>query len=316
MLYNQELGFFPHSKPRGFLYKITKNGKTNHLHGSLHLPMESTALVSEQTKSAFEEAKLIIFENFMPDETEILLQQEKIKDQIVSWVVDNIDTLLTAKVNPYAIKIMSTIEHWNHEELPIIAYEQAFDAVIERTDALKEMIPLGEPGIESQFYIKANELHKPCAGLEIYSEAKRAHFGLDLSCEEQLEVVCHFLPQLEDKNIELMLNTMKAAYISHDLAKLMTITCAKFVNPLKIPAVDKYVQKFVHERDEIMALNAEKYLEEGDAFITVGASHLVGITEILSGKGFTVEPIYEGPLVHSISEFSRPLELSLNGSPI
>ncbi|MBA2656035.1 MAG: TraB/GumN family protein [Tatlockia sp.] len=63
---------------KSVLFKITKDGKTNHLYGSMHYPIEETNFLSIEAKTAFEEAECIVFEMLTNNQDELQCERTSI----------------------------------------------------------------------------------------------------------------------------------------------------------------------------------------------------------------------------------------------
>jgi uncharacterized protein YbaP (TraB family) len=58
---------------------------------------------------------------------------------------------------------------------------------------------------------------------------------------------------------------------------------------------DRFIQRIIYDRNQHMLERMEPYLQNGGAFIAVGASHLPdtkGLLQLLEGKGYKINKVY------------------------
>jgi len=293
--------FFKSQKPNGLFYKISQNEQTSYLYASIHRGPADIHVLSDEVFHAFTAAKVVVFEEFIKTSEEMEQEQSKIRDRIFDWVFENQAASLAPE-----IKAKLAIIKQSHEDFtdlaPIESYHVFCEKIANKIELYRQ---LDQIKFEDHLKQRADELSIPCAGLENYSDAYCAFLGLGLTRQEQIEVVHHFLPTLDQTNIYEYFKNIVHTYLARDLERHVSYAFEKFSNPEGIPCVDKYFRLFVTERDILMASNMEPYLKEGEAFITIGAAHLPGVIKELSAKGYTVESIEEGPRTHPINSVQK-----------
>ncbi|GMR07855.1 MAG: TraB/GumN family protein [Gammaproteobacteria bacterium] len=99
---------------------------------------------------------------------------------------------------------------------------------------------------------------------------------------------------LQDRHaISEQINTLTEAYLARDLKQLQEIG-EKFA-PRDDPIAKRLMQRLIDDRNLTMVKRMQPQLEEGGAFIAIGALHLPGrhgILALLAEKGYRVRVVY------------------------
>ncbi len=148
--------------------------------------------------------------------------------------------------------------------------------------------PSGLP-LDLDLATRAEQAGKPVSGLETVSEQIDPIAALPT--EEQValvkDVVCHFDILQQD------IQQMKRLYLQRDLAGL--VSAANRYELAETPRHRHLLQKLLFERNGRFFQRMDPYLQQGAAFIALGALHLPGergLLALLERAGYTVEPIY------------------------
>jgi len=95
-------------------------------------------------------------------------------------------------------------------------------------------------------------------------------------------------------DIDVMHAELLAAYRRRDLSELMTISEADMQQGDQRLA-DEFRQRLLVDRNHRMAERMEQYLQQGKAFVAVGALHLPGedgLLNLLEQQGYTLRCLY------------------------
>lgn len=294
-----------------FLYQIIKDGKKSFLYGTTHFRFPGVGDLSLEAKTSFEEASSLVLENYMNDEAAFSLEMQILNDALLKWFEDNVEGISDYPSNfikannckklPEEIrKFTEFFKFW--DSTPIFQYHILFASKL--AEALGRRVTLADqPSLkfEEALKLKAQELKIPCFGLEHWSDATIVYAGLGLHYTEQLEVVSHLLPQLEDAYIDNWVTMMAKACEARDLEEVIKISFGRLpVNPMGTTSIDRYTQNFVYDRDRIMASNMKPFIDKGGAFIAIGCAHLKGVIRDLALQGYKIEPIQERSLEYSV----------------
>jgi uncharacterized protein len=150
----------------------------------------------------------------------------------------------------------------------------------------------GAAFLDKQIATDAAKAGKHVVGLETYAEQLAALN--DLPMELHLKSLIETL-QLGDKMSDIN-ETMIALYLKGDIGAIMPMLQAMEPNPSAEQDKDyaNFEQRIVLDRNKVMATRAAPTLNQGNAFMAVGALHLPGdqgLVALLRAQGFTVTAI-------------------------
>ncbi len=144
---------------------------------------------------------------------------------------------------------------------------------------------LGLP-LDMQLQLQATLQGKEIYGLETMSE-QIAVFN-DMSMVDQVDLLKEALAL----HVELgrQFDVLMQAYLARDLAQLMAI-----VDQPKQQRSDAFaamMDRLLGRRNTVMLERMRARLQEGNAFIAVGAAHLPGLLQLLEDAGYRVSAVY------------------------
>ena len=148
----------------------------------------------------------------------------------------------------------------------------------------------GQPPLDQMLQNRAAERGLPLHSLETIEEQIMVFAGL---AERDLLEMLDLTVALNDQ-IEPLFVTMKKAYLAGDTGTLHRL---KDEMSSDTPAAvrDLYDNRLIHDRNRIMAERMADRLEEGGAFIAIGALHLAGeqgVLNLLVQQGYKVTRVY------------------------
>ena len=130
---------------------------------------------------------------------------------------------------------------------------------------------------------------KPTYGLETMDEQLEVFNGLPM--EDQIQLLSEAL-KFQSKSATQTKQLLKA-YLERDLAQLAAIS-DRYQNQAG-PAYDKLMDRLLAKRNHRMIERMRPRLEEGNAFVAVGALHLPGengLLNLLEKQGYQLTPLY------------------------
>ncbi len=148
----------------------------------------------------------------------------------------------------------------------------------------------GEPAFDFWLQGEARRRGKALHGLESYAEQMEIFDGL--SEAEQVALVADLLDDYE--HIVAQFNTMFRAYLKRDTATLMAVA-NDYSGVDDAEAARRLAERLIDDRNHIMAERMVPLLEQGRAFVAVGALHLPGeegILSLLQQRGYRVTRLY------------------------
>jgi hypothetical protein len=152
-------------------------------------------------------------------------------------------------------------------------------------------MPVPETGrvLDVVLFQRAQQAGKPLHGLETIAEQLEVFDGLPL--EDQVGLLRDAVEQVD--GLDAMLAELLAAYKRQDLAAMMAI------NEAAMAAGDQrlageFQRRLIVDRNHRMAERMEPWLNQGGAFVAVGALHLPGeqgIVSLLRQRGYSVRAV-------------------------
>lgn len=150
--------------------------------------------------------------------------------------------------------------------------------------------PSAGPVVDVRLYQSAVAAGKPALGLETAKEQLDILDALPLA--DQLAMLKETVNQLPKR--DKLLQQMYRAYEHRDLGRLEMLSTQDAA--ADDPALAKRLTTALVDRRNVrMAARMTPYLEEGGAFVAVGALHLPGpkgLLQLLREKGYRVTPVY------------------------
>lgn len=144
--------------------------------------------------------------------------------------------------------------------------------------------------LDFALYQAARRAGKPIYGLERMDE-QIAYFDT-MPLADQRALVRDAVKQYA--SLDVMLGQMRRAYLARDLDALAAIN-RRFQRGSDPALVQRFMRRFITERNRLMAERMQPRLREGGAFVAVGALHLPGpegLIALLRARGYRLEAIY------------------------
>jgi len=269
-------------KPRRFLmWKATSPTATVHLVGSIHVGDQGLYPLPAEVESAFTAAKVLVVEinikNTDLARTAGLVQQKGMyggEDSLSKHISRETSTALD--------------DFCSKHNLPRAAIEQAKPWFVAVTVTALSWQQAGEDpklGIDMHFL---DESKPPQRIDELETVESQLALLAEATEDEQRALLASSLKQ-SDKTKE-MIKQIQAAYVSGDPAAL-----EKIMEEQAETGSKTLTKKFLDDRNVTMASKIEEYLKgKGQAFVVVGAAHIVGdkgIARMLRDRGYKVEQV-------------------------
>lgn len=141
--------------------------------------------------------------------------------------------------------------------------------------------------LDTMLYQLAVEQNKEVHGLE--TPAEQLGVFESMSMDEQVAMLESTLRRLPE--MSTLIEEMIQAYVADDLLKLANLGMSAMKESGGVD--DRFIKRINDDRNRRMVERMMPRLEEGGAFVAVGALHLpfeTGILNLLEGRGFTVSP--------------------------
>lgn len=152
--------------------------------------------------------------------------------------------------------------------------------------------PRAESGmfLDLMLHSRAHRQEKEIAGLESVDEQLAFFRGLDE--HEEIALLKASVASRDDR--ESAMEELIGAYLERRPERLLSLSERQLAE-LPEALGKRFHREIISERNRVMAERLETHLEEGGAFVAVGALHLYGedgLVELLGQRGYTVECVY------------------------
>jgi uncharacterized protein len=292
-------------------FKITApNGQVSHLFGTFHGTDPKITQVPMEIKQAFDSAKQCIFESDQTISPSKRLQiREMVVESFKKWEItrknagDAFEKYQTHALD-YCREVSGLTdkpEIWEKAKPAVVQNLQGTTPIVFTLNLLEDqnetqkylIASAGKDRLDELLIKAAIQKNKPTHSLETADITNNAFHGFALSFQEQLEFY-YFAQTLLQKGLEKSsLAKVQQLYLQGDTKGVLAYShpCMHENAP---EAVKKYYKTLITQRDMNFVNNMIPFLEQGDSFVAIGATHLDGVINELLAKGYTVDPVSLG----------------------
>lgn len=261
---------------QGMLWKLEKPGvKTNYLYGTIHISDTEVTVLPNLVEQALLDSEHFVMEA-LPDVEEMMAFSKTMffnDGQLLAMFLD-------APVYERTKEILATY-HLGHDAVSVMKPWAAFLMMNYPSDQ-------GEV-LDLVLLAMAQQNGASVAGLETMKEQAAIFNQLNLDDQAKLltDTVCHYDIVKEDFSI------MKTLYLDRDLGGLYR-HANRYTMVLE-PVYEKLLKNLIEDRNHTMAKRMQKVLDQGNAFVAIGAMHLTGeegVLSLLEQQGYRVSAVY------------------------
>lgn len=260
------------------LWKVeTERGAVSYLFGTIHIDDPRVTALPEPVKNSIDSAKIVVLEMKLTPELQVLMAQavmlppeQKLSDLLPADLYHSV--LGAMGKRGYPDEVTARLQPW---------------AI---TMTLSMPPPRTGEFLDKQIYDRALTDGKQVMGLET-AEEQLAIFR-DLTLADQQSLLRVTLKDIE--KMPEMMETMTRAWLQRDMDKLIAMN-EESISELPQSLQRRFGRRLLETRNHRMAERALPILQEGGAFIAVGALHLAGdegLVALLREKGIKVTPVY------------------------
>jgi hypothetical protein len=265
---------------KGLLWQITKPGLTqSYLFGTIHSEDHRVNKLPPIVYSRFKQAKSVSLELLMDIPTIM-----KSASAMFFTGEQSLDKILDKKLFAQVVKALQQYH------MP--------PQMVKRLKPWAVMATLSTPPsqtgefLDLLLYREAQQLQIPTYGLEKVEEQLQVFEGLSL--DEQVTLLKETLKQADE--MPKIFNKLHELYLQRDLTALMTYSIEYMQDGSDHKVLlDTFYERAIDNRNFKMVEKMEKRLQEGNAFIAVGALHLPGengLLRLLQARGYRVLALY------------------------
>lgn len=265
--------------PKGLLWKIEKQGiKESYLYGTMHVSDERVTHLAPEVEAAFNQADHFVMEMLLNFKATGYVASASFfnNGQTLEDIMDHIEykqlIALLKKRNYMSESMVRNMKPWAVLMILMMPLEQKMGSIL-----------------DMQLYRRAIQEKMQVSGLESAKEQVDIFDGLEM--QDQLWLLNQSVENIDlnDAQIPLMLN----AYLQRDLQALVKIQESSMVDDSDVD--DRFMLELLDKRNVRMVKRLQPILQQGNAFIAIGALHLPGATGVLAlleERGYVVSSIY------------------------
>lgn len=266
----------PSAFDHGLLWKVTWDGAIpSFLFGTIHVADEEVVNLPEPVSEALNDSSVFVME-VLPDAAQILVMAE------LMFFNDGrqLSELLSAPLYERTVEILGAY-HLAEEAVATMKPWAAFLTISYPPD-MRDVLDL-------QLLQRAQERGAQIHSLESLEEQGSVFNDMDLNDQVRLlaDAVCHYETANED------FERMKALYLDRDLKGLYRYgqRYAFADNAL----YERLTKRLLTDRNQAMATRMQPHLQQGGAFVAIGAMHLpgeAGVLDLLARNGYEISRVY------------------------
>lgn len=262
----------------GLLWEISKPGQQpSWLFGTIHSEDPDVVKLPAAVSQAFDASHSVVLE--------VLMDADAMKYSSTAMLMLDGRTLADIIGTPLYTKVAAVIAARGIPELVLNRMKPWAAAVTLSTPALET----GDV-LDRVLYQDAIKQDKAVYGLETMQEQLDLFDSMPEA--DQIVLLTEAIDNLEA--LDAMQADLLAAYKQRDLDRLLAINEASMQTGDQRLA-DDFQRRLVDDRNQHMAERMQPYLQQGKAFVAVGALHLpgkTGLLERLQQQGYTVTRVY------------------------
>jgi hypothetical protein len=265
---------------KGLLWQIDRQGlNPSYLFGTIHSEDARVNQLPLDVRSRFEQADSVSLEVLMDISTML-----KVAHAMFFMGDNSLDKLISKEL--YAKVVKALIEY----DMPSI--------VVKKLKPWAVIVTLSTPPsktgevLDLRLYRKARKLQIPTYGLEKVEE--QLNIFEDIPLDDQVTLLKDTLEYLD--KMPIIFDKLHELYLERDLTALMRFS-VKYMRDSSDnqTLMDAFYKRIVDDRNSRMVRRMEERLQEGNAFIAVGALHLPGkkgLLKLLQTRGYRVSALY------------------------
>jgi hypothetical protein len=265
-------------KSHGLLWEVSRAGvEPAYLFGTIHSEDPAVLQLAKPVQQAFDTAQSVVLEMLLDKEAMVysstamlMLDGRSLSDIVGQPLFRQTSTAIQSRGIPEVV--LERMQPW--------------------AAAVTLSMPAPETGqvLDAMLYQNALQQGKEVYGLETARE--QLDMFESMSEADQIILLQDAVENFPD--IDAMHAELLAAYRQRDLDGLMAISEASMQQGDQRLA-DDFQQRLVVDRNHRMADRMRQYLQQGNAFVAVGALHLPGeegLLNLLEQQGYTVRRVY------------------------
>ena len=262
------------------VWKITKNGNTVYLGGSIHLLRQTDYPLPNEFDIAYDNSEITVFEANASE-----MKKPEIAQKLISKCMYKGSTTLKDVLSPDTYNKLSAKSMELSIPIENIHKFNPSFATIILTAAKLQQLGVNAEGVDNHYLTKSINDDKQTFFLE--------------SIDEQMDLIANISNENEDKFVEYTLNDFE--HIEKEFEVLIaswrngtSAIMIKHINEMKKEFPNIY-DSLILRRNENWTSKIEKYFQTKETeFVIVGALHMYGeqgLIKLLKNKGYKIEKV-------------------------
>jgi uncharacterized protein YbaP (TraB family) len=269
------------ARDRGFLWRISKAGRSSYLYGTLHLGSLATAMPGPTVREALRQSDLLALELDMLDPD---IQQRLTHSLQAAVPASPLPAALASRLR--AQVSAACLAPAAVQDVPPLLQLTSLEALAARRAGLDPAF-----GVDAMLAATAHAEGKPVLSLE--TPESQVALLTDFSADEERELMAQGLADLESGRTRALLERTAAIWGESQLGELERYP--QWCECLRDEHERRYMARLLDERNQAMAQSIARLHDEGRTlFVAVGSLHMIGplgLPELLRGQGFELERI-------------------------
>ncbi|MBN1253929.1 MAG: TraB/GumN family protein [Deltaproteobacteria bacterium] len=271
---------------KNFLWSVKKDNTTIYLLGSIHFLKSDSYPLDKNIETAYRDCKTVVFETDIS-----AMDAPSVQEQMMALALYPEGQLLQQNISPETYSMLE--KKVNEAGLPMEQFNRMRPWMCALTLDGIELMKMGfdpQYGVDRYFFEKAEKDGKEKLFLETLEF--QIKLLVELNGEDEDAFLRQTLEELEV--IKTLLPDMVKAWETGDAARVESI------GTLSLQDYPEIYDRLFTQRNKAWVSTIERLIGQGgNAFVVVGAGHLVGpdnLLQLLKDRGYTIEqiPAYTG----------------------
>lgn len=272
------------------LWRVEKDGVApSHLFGTMHVSDKRITAIPEAAKDAAAKARVVVLEIADMSPGAMMKAVQKVPQMMVYTDGGRLDHKLPPQEFAALNKALS--KAGVPAQMAAIMRPWMVSIMMAVPLCERQRAAAGELALDAQIAAAAKAKKIPVRGLETVASQLNSMAGVPEQDQiAMLRVSLKFLDKRED-----MFETMIQAYLKRDLGVVLALSKGlSKIAGLKSSGFASFNRELIGKRNLVMFAHSRAIVAKGNAFIAVGAAHLIGETGLVAlhrKAGFTVTAV-------------------------
>src|SRR5215470_6513156 len=267
----------------GVLWRVERAGSTSYVFGTLHSTDEQVTTLPRPVSEAFEASPTLAVECVLDNPAILMVSRAMLLPS---------GERLDASMSADQVALLRDASEHYHMSFDMVTHFKPWGAMMLFSVPPSEHLLAagGAKPLDESLRAQAETAGKTVVGLETVEEQIDTLDGM--SPADQMLILDSTLR--EAGQIERVFATLRDAYLARDLVAVYALLNSEMASN-NTGAADRFAQRLIVDRNHRMVERMDKLLQQGNAFVAVGALHLPGtsgILQLLTDRGYKITRVY------------------------